>query len=71
MSMNKLLKAGCLTGFVPHRLQIPDRPELAVFPANVLFEKSLIKIQSNLDSVSSKLDTILEEIATTYSDDEE
>ena len=34
-------------------------------------EKYLVKIQSNLDSVSSKLDAILEEIAITYSNDEE
>lgn len=48
--MNKLLKAGSLTGFVPHRLQIPDRPELAVFPSNVLFEKSLIKNQQTISA---------------------
>jgi predicted nuclease with TOPRIM domain len=34
-------------------------------------EKTLAKIQSNLDTVSSKLDSLLEEIAQSYSNDEE
>ncbi|MFA6522715.1 MAG: hypothetical protein WCT24_03950 [Patescibacteria group bacterium] len=31
------LKRGVLFGFVPHNLEIPDRPELWLFPFNVMF----------------------------------
>lgn len=37
MSFEHSLKRGIQFGFVPHRLQISGRPELNVFPFNVLF----------------------------------
>jgi len=37
---NTALSRGVLLGFVPHNLQIPDRPELGIFPFNVMFATS-------------------------------
>jgi len=37
---NAALSKGVLLGFVPHRLEIPDRPELGLFPFNVMFANS-------------------------------
>jgi len=37
MSFEHSLKQGVFFGFVPHRLEIDERPELHVFPFNVLF----------------------------------
>jgi hypothetical protein len=34
---NNALGRGVLLGFVPHRLELPDRPELGLFPLNVMF----------------------------------
>lgn len=37
------LRHGVLTGFIPHQLEIPTRPDLSVFPLNVLFAKKKIE----------------------------
>ena len=37
MAFENSLKRGVFFGFVPHRLEIPDKPELNFFPYNVLF----------------------------------
>lgn len=37
MDYKESIKRGVLFGFVPHPLAIPDRPDLNVFPFNVLF----------------------------------
>ena len=37
MSIENSIKRGCLYGFIPHRLEINDQPELSVFPFNILF----------------------------------
>lgn len=37
MSFEHSLKRGVFFGFIPHRLEIEDRPDLNVFPFNVLF----------------------------------
>jgi hypothetical protein len=37
MSFEHSLKRGVFFGFIPHRLEIEDKPELNVFPFNVLF----------------------------------
>lgn len=42
---NEALRHGVLTGFIPHRLEIDGRPELSLFPLNVLFAKQ--KMENN------------------------
>lgn len=37
MSFEHSIRRGVLYGFVPHRLEIEGRPELNIFPFNVLF----------------------------------
>ncbi|MDO8558058.1 MAG: hypothetical protein Q7S09_02605 [bacterium] len=37
MAFEESLKKGVLFGFIPHNLEIAGRPELSVFPFNVMF----------------------------------
>jgi hypothetical protein len=36
---DQLLSRGIFYAFIPHQLEIPDRPELSVFPFNVMFAR--------------------------------
>jgi len=42
MSFEHSLSKGVRFGFVPHRLEIKERPELNIFPFNVLFVQNKI-----------------------------
>ena len=39
MSIQDSINKGVFFGFIPHRLQIPDRPELNNYPFNVMFSQ--------------------------------
>ncbi len=39
MNFEDNVKNGVLFGFIPHQLEITERPELSVFPFNVMFAK--------------------------------
>jgi len=42
MSFENIRKNGSFCGFIPHRLDVKERPELSIFPFNVLFAKRKI-----------------------------
>lgn len=42
MSFEDSLSKGVFFGFVPHRLEIKERPELSIFPFNVLFVQNKV-----------------------------
>lgn len=41
----KKTKTGALAGFIPHRLELPERPEMRHFPLNVLFASYRSKVE--------------------------
>jgi len=43
MSFENIRKNGSFCAFIPHRIEIKERPELSVFPFNVLFGKRKIE----------------------------
>lgn len=48
MSFKDMLDRGVFFGFVPHQLEIKDRPEFDVFPFNVLFMKCKVENERNI-----------------------
>ena len=56
------LDRGVLLGFVPHRLEIPNRPDLSLFPLNVMFANS----KNGDDGKIISATTLYEPMLSTY-----
>lgn len=52
-------KKGILLGFVPHSLAIPGRPELGVFPFNVMFARSKVDKNGKIISATALYEPML------------
>ncbi len=48
MSIQDSINKGVFFGFVPHHLQIPDRPELNNYPFNVMFAQQGTRFGKNV-----------------------